>query len=260
MPPSQYWYCILSMTILYMSALCSTLFILNMTFDRFYSIIRPHKAASFNTMHKAKITVISIVTFSILFNIPHLFVTFQTGKQCVPFGKALGYISGKFYYWLSFVLNFALPFVSLLIMNSFIIHTLRQRTQLIQKQDPISEGPSRKGHDVPITKIKNSELQIYVILILVTFAFLILTTPPYALFLFMMFVDYQKSAQSFVGFYLFYSVGQKAYYTDYGINFYLYVISGKKFRADLLRLFKYKPKSESSLANLLSVYTVTATT
>ena len=209
MPPSQYWYCTLTMTILYMSTLSSTLLILNMTFGRFYSIIRPHKAASFNTLKKAKITVISIVTFSILFNIPHIFITFQTGKQCVPFGKAMGYVSGKFYYWLSFVLNFALPFVSLLLMNSFIIHTLRQRTLFIQKQEPRSEGQG--GYEGQTTKIKNSEMQVYMILILVTFAFLILTTPPYALFLFMMFVDYQKSAQSYSGFYLFYSVGQKAY-------------------------------------------------
>ena len=48
---------------------------------------------------------------------------------------------GLFYYWLSFVIQFALPFISLLIMNSVIIHTLRNRTILKkQGQTHISEG------------------------------------------------------------------------------------------------------------------------
>ena len=34
-------------------------------------------------------------------------------------------------------------------------------------------------------------------------------------------------------FYLVNSIGHKALYTNYGINFFLYVISGKKFRSDL---------------------------
>ena len=70
-PPNQYWYCTLAITILFSSFLCSTLLILSMTFDRFYSIIMPHKAASFNTVKRAKMTILCIVLFSIVYNIPH---------------------------------------------------------------------------------------------------------------------------------------------------------------------------------------------
>ena len=40
-----------------------------------------------------------------------------------------------------------------------------------------------------------------------------------------------------LGFYLYYNVAQKLHYTNHGINFFLYVISGQKFRNDLVRLF-----------------------
>ena len=79
LPLNHYWSCRLAVTSSFMSSLCSILFLLNMTFDRFYSIIKPHKAASFNTLKRAKITIVSIVIFSILYNIPHLFITSNQG-------------------------------------------------------------------------------------------------------------------------------------------------------------------------------------
>ena len=48
-------------TVLFVSTHSSTFFIISLTFERFYSIIRPHKAASFNTIRRAKIIIICIV-------------------------------------------------------------------------------------------------------------------------------------------------------------------------------------------------------
>ena len=55
---NPFWYCTGGTTVNWISNMCSTLFILNMTFDRLYSIIRPHKAAAFNTVKKTKITML----------------------------------------------------------------------------------------------------------------------------------------------------------------------------------------------------------
>ena len=235
MPPNQFWFCTLVVNIFFTSAMCSTIFILSMTFDRFYSIIRPHKAASFNTVKRAKITIICIVIFGILFDIPHLFVTDWQGRACVPFGNAMETTIGLFYYWLSFVINFALPFVLLLIMNSFIIHTIWTRSNLTVTR-PEGQGQS-EGQS---SKIKNSEMQIYITLLLVTFTFLILMTPSYVFFVWTMFANYKKTAKSVAQFFIFHSITQKSYCTNYGINFFLYVISGRKFRTDLINMFKFK--------------------
>ena len=119
-------YCSTGITINWAANTCSTLCLLNMTFDLFYSIMRPHKAASFNTARRAKITVGICIVLSILYNSPHIFISsYQTG-QCVPYGTAMRWVIGQIYYWLSYAVNFVLPFILLLIMNSFIITKIRK--------------------------------------------------------------------------------------------------------------------------------------
>ena len=254
MPPSQYFYCTRSLAILHMSGLCSTLFILSMTFERFYSIIRPHKSASFNTVKRARTTIVCIVIFSILINVPHLYITENKGKSCVPFGRSMQTLQGQIYYWFSVVLNFVAPLIFLLSMNSVIIHTLRKRVMTMVMR---SGGNKRQGQNKDnCTKLKSSENQMYVLLLLVSFAFFIFTIPPYSLLLYINSVDYRKSPALLAGFYLFHSISQKATYTNYGINFYLYIISGHKFRTDVLNLFKCKKKQEIDLCtSIVSIST-----
>ena len=231
MPPDHTWSCRVTTTLGFISALSSVLFILSMTFDRFYSIIKPHKAASFNTVERAKISIICIVIFSVLYNIPHLFVTSNRDNICLPYGSASGPI-GRFYYWMSFVIHFAFPFVFLLIMNSVIIHAISKSFKIKGRE---TTGEHGQGQSKGLGK--TSETHVYATLLLVTFAFLICTTPAYVFFVFAMFYDYSESAQRFAGFHLFYNVAQKLQYTNYGINFFLYVMSGGKFRTDLMKLF-----------------------
>ena len=263
MPPDQYWYCTLSITVLWTSSFCSTLFILSMTFDRFYSIIRPHKAASFNTVKRAKITITCIICLSILYHVPHLFITAQDGRRCIPLGKAVGTTVGRVYYWSAFVVLFAIPFVCLLIMNSFIIHTIRNRSKFhlsMSASQGQGEGQNQGHNEGRTSKIKSSEMQIYIILLLVTFAFLVLMTPGYVLFVYVMLVDYRRTPQSFAGYIFIHSFSQKTFYTNYGINFFLYVISGKKFRSDLVWLFRKKsaPSSDQPSNASNTIMTVAA--
>ena len=179
--PNQFTFCTLQITLNLTSNMCSTLFILNMTFDRFYGIIRPHKAASFNTLRKAKIIIICSIIFSIAYNTPHIFISSEQGGQCVPYGKAMNAMAGRVYYWLSYVTNFVLPFILLLIMNSFIIHTIRNRTKLnLSRSNNQGQG---------------NDKQIFAILLLVTFGFLILVTPVYIFFLYTHLVDYEENSQ-----------------------------------------------------------------
>ena len=52
---------------------------------------------------------------------------------------------------------------------------------------------------------------------------------------------------------LLYQVGQKAFYTNHGINFFLYVISGQKFRTDLRNMFMSKNDRLKSNFNISSI-------
>ena len=150
---------------------------------------------------------------------------------------------GQVYYWLSFIVNFALPFTLILIMNSVIIHKITKRSGSLLLESNFKRGERQSS------KLNDNERQIFAIL--VTLAFLILTTPGYVLFLCVMIMNFFSSPQRFTGNYLFYSVAQKLQVTNNGINFLLYVISGRKFRTDLLAIFKFrKGSNEVSVSNL----------
>ena len=232
-PPNQLWFCKVSITIMSASSLCSTLFILSMTFERFYSIIRPHKAASFNTVRRAIVTIVCIVFISVIYRIPHLFMMSFSGRTCLSHVKGRNYIFGQMYYWTDNIAIFVIPLTLLLVMNSIIIHTLCKRSRLFQKGN---QGQSRADGQPP--KMKNTEKQIIAMLLLVTFGYLILVTPGYLMLFYTMFVDFTKSPKTYAEFTLVSSIGQKMFYTNFGINFYLYVISGQKFRKDLMSLYR----------------------
>ena len=233
-PPSQYWYCTLIITVLATSVHCGTYLLVAMTFDRFYSIVRPHKAAAFNTIRRTKIIIFIVIASSIVCNIPHLFNSDHQGWQCIPHGEANTNVYGQMYYWFSLLIQFVIPFISLLNMNSVIIHKLRTRS--IRKQ---SETDSRTSGSSDISSRKMSDTQIFIMLLIVTFWFLVLFTPAYTLFLYAILVDFQASPQAFAKYYLFYHIAQKLSFSNHGVNFLFYVISGEKFRTDLKNLILF---------------------
>ena len=236
-PPDPLTFCAVSITVWSVSNNTSTYLIVTMTFERFYSIIRPHKAASFNTVKKAKIVITSIIIIFVLYSLPLLFMTSPEGNLCYPYTKGMGYLAAKMYYWADQLFGFVFPFVALLIMNSVIIHTLRKRSKiLLTKSDKQGEGQvQNQGHS---SKMKNSDKQTVAMLLLVTFGFLILMTLVHVISFYSEFVDFTSSPKSYAEFYLFMNIAKETFCTNSAINFYLYVISGQKFRSDLLKLFK----------------------
>ena len=94
-------------------------------------------------------------------------------------------------------------------MNVVIIHTLRKRSMSdIVKSE--SQGQVKGHNEGQSSKTKNSENQIFITLLLITFAYLIFTTPGYMMFLYSNIVDVERSAYTLAGWHLFFSVGQKA--------------------------------------------------
>ena len=127
-------------------------------------------------------------------------------------------------------------------MNSVIIHTIRKSFNIKGKRTGNGEG---QGQGQSEGQSKNSEMQVYAMLLLVTFSFLILTTPAYAYYLYVNFFDYTKTVYRYAGFHLLGHASQKALQTNYAVNFFLYVISGQKFRGDLIKLFKCNNRTVS---------------
>ena len=228
MKPDQKRYCTILIFIASVVQTWSTYFVVFMTFKRFYSIIRPHKAASVNTVKRAKITIACIVTYSFMGSVPHFFITENDERICMSAYSNIPRI--LFYLW-STASTFIIPFISLLTMNCVIIYTLRQRSKhsLASAQ---GQGQTQGQGNAD----KHFERQIYVMLLLLTFGFLVLTTPVYIVNFWLTFY-FQPTPKTFATSYLLFTISEKTFFTNNRINFFLYVMSGQKFWTDLKKLF-----------------------
>ena len=241
MPPNQHWYCTLFFIFVLSCVQCSTYLIVAMSFERFYSIIRPLNVSSYNTAKRAKITIACIVIFTFLYYSPHWFITSNHQTMCISNKYLSVNVYGKLYYWLSESISFILPFLMLLVMNSVIIHTLRQRSKLnLMESEDQGQTEYRSN--------RNSEKQIYRMLILVTFGYLMLSLP--GKFVIFYLNIYRENTPQFIArFHLIGQLAAKIYYTNHGVNFFFYVLSGKKFRTDLKNLFVQKHKANTITDN-----------
>ena len=240
-PQHQRWYCACQVFFTYSACLCSNYLLIAMTFERFYSITIPLKAASFNTVKRARIIIVGIFVFGCSYCIPFWTIAGNTGRTCIPNLYASDNVLAELYSWLIEGFIFLFPFVSLLTMNSIIIHTLRKRSRL-----SFSESTGQGQSEGQTLKIKQSEKQICAMLLLVTFAFLILTIPARALVFYRTFSG-KDTGYYLAGLYLFHQVATKSNVTNHGINFFLYAMSGKKFRTDLRNLFFSKDSNNNTI-------------
>ena len=102
----------------------------------------------------------------------------------------------------------------------------------------MSDNQGQGQSEAHMSKMKLSNRQTFTMLLLVTFAFLILSIPTNVIIYIDQTTDFTTSAKDIALIYMLHSTGEKCYYTNFGINFYLYVISGREFRSDLVNLFK----------------------
>ena len=228
-------------------SMIGSLIIVAMTFDKFFAIRYPHKSASFNTPTRAKIVVIIIVLFSVLFNLPQFYVTMLIDGICIPYAR--DGIWNQIFMFVSFAFNAAGIFGALIIMNGFIISAVFDRKKLLQNM-----GDGDKLSSSEAKHQRSTERQITIMLLLVSFLYFILIGPGFIHFVYFLIVPPEHDPLTYANFILSYNTCQKLFFTNNSINFFLYCISGQKFRNDLLSLFRRNTKiskdgSDSSDSN-----------
>ena len=132
------------------------------------------------------------------------------------------------------------PLTSLIVMNSTIVHEVRKSQKrfrifgsdkVLEKQNSAGQGRQRPR--------KGVENQLTLVLLLVTTLFLVLLIPTYVRFLYFAFVN-RDTPERHATAVLFLHLSTRLYFTNCGINFSLYCISGKKFRRDLKNLLSFE--------------------
>ena len=198
--------------------------VLAMTLDKYIAIKWPHKAATYSTPRTArKIAMVLYVCLGI-YNIPHLFISSAVGDQCFAYG--ISNVMSRVYSWFSFVLIGLIPFTVLIHMNFVIVKTVRNSRKMFRAND------TNTGMQTRQRKMKSAENQVTIMLLLVTTLFFILIFPTYFRFIYLL-VAKRDTPVQYATSMIIYQISYKLYATNSGINFFLYCISGQKFRNDL---------------------------
>ena len=239
----------------------STFQILVMTIDKYIAIKWPHKAATNSTAKKAKIIVVVVFCCAVIYNIPNLFASKLIRVLC--YGYTAGGFITKVYSWFSFVLNGIIPFGLLIYMNFVIIKTIRRSRKMFLNNDTTTGTKHIQtvsaGLELRQSTMKNAENQLTIMLLLVTTLFLILLLPTNVRFVYLTFVKPDTPSKYALSTFLM-QITYKLYTTNSGINFFLYCISGQKFRNDLKEILCFsrnsqtlKRMSQRSLTDITSV-------
>ena len=205
----------------------STFQVLAMTVDKYIAIKWPHRAAAYSTPRRAKMIAVNLSASAIVYNSPHLYLTHVVDGQCLAYGTR-GLLS-QIYSWCSFVLNAIIPFTSLIYMNVVIVKAVRNSRKMFGGQ---INAATDQRLETRQKSMKSAENQQTIMQLSVTTLFLILLCPTYIRFIYLSFAE-RDTPYQYASSMLIYQISLKLYCTNSGINFFLYCISGRKFRKDL---------------------------
>ena len=131
-------------------------------------------------------------------------------------------------------------------MNCVIVHTVRKSREMFTNRD------TNQGMDSRQKTMKSADNQLTIMLLLVTLLFSILLIPTYIRFIYLTFVTSDTPAK-FARSVLLFQITYKLYVTNNGINFFLYCISGRKFRNDLKEILCCGRKSSHTTTETKSM-------
>ena len=145
--------------------------------------------------------------------------------------------------WASLCLNSVVPFSILLIINILIILEMKRHSKMLARHGTGTDGSSAKASQ----KQKTRDQQITIMLLVVTFALLLLTIPQYLRYVVYKVIDAPSSPSDVASFILLYHITNKLIFTNSAVNFFLYSLSGSKFRSETLRLLMCAQKPWNKL-------------
>ncbi len=190
-----------------------------MTLDKVIAVQVPHKSKTLCTVKRAKILSVVNLLISAVFNLPFLFVSEQldNAQSCIRLGKKGWYVTA--YSFLYLVVNPMIPFVLLFLMNVVIIKTVWKSAGF------------RNGQ----TDSANYQITVMLVLVSITFIFLLL---PFQIgSLYESIVQRPKTPKAHATYMLIFYVTFHVANLNYGVNFFLYLLSGSRFRKDFVSLF-----------------------
>ena len=148
-----------------------------------------------------------------------MFTDISEIKTCNKYVSEGWYVTG--YLYVSMIIQPVVPFVLITVMNSVILYTICKR-----KNTKLGQSISQK-----------IDSQLTAMFLLISIAYLVLTFPFEVRKIYSYYTGYGETPQEYAVGYFFLIITFELIMMNNGMNFFLYLMSGAKFRKDLKFLF-----------------------
>lgn len=223
--------------------------------ERFLAVFLPHRHRLLKTPSRAAMVVGAILAFQFCFNFPVWFIWGEQDKVIdnttitIPCGftssDAETYWT-SIHHYLAISVYCIIPFVTMLTLNTLIICKLRQVNKLAARNSSKSRAKSRNTKTSSMTTM----------LLCVTFYFIMITAPSFIFTLVQedMFNNSVITKEKYAKMELVDAVLTIMLYINHSINFFLYCLTGRRFRMELRALLvswlvKFRIISRTSAKN-----------
>ena len=229
--------CKLLMFLVYVSGVLSAWTLVAMTVQRAVSVLWPHRANVLCTAGKSIVIVVSMVLFIIAIHGHILYgfsiETFKGRKECFASIGYESFLSG-IWSWVDMLIFSLIPWLCLGTSNSLLVWKLKVSV----REAEVSLGSDQADR---INDRKKKATSITVTLVAVSTAFLILTFPMsfVQILNFIMWMNGTlNTGPPSVALYYTQQISFPLWYANSCINFYLYCLTGAKFRRDAKQILR----------------------
>ncbi|KAH3839742.1 FMRFamide receptor-like [Dreissena polymorpha] len=232
--------------IFFLFVVCSIWFTVGVTVDRYIQVCWINKAKEMCSEKRAWIGLGLITLLCFFVNTPH-FATYEPvpdvernasdiGFRFTEYGSSTGSINYEF--WIHCMILVLVPWATIFTLNMLII----QRVTSINRQMDAKRGSSGKE------KARKSEAQLTRLLLMVTFTFLVLIAFQCITQCFFMLKsgDHVVVSKAF-------SIAKLGIVINSSINFFLYCLSGKRFRKELRSVVCSRFQGDFSVSTSVSM-------
>ena len=228
------WSCKVITMVGYTMSVYSVWLLIAVTVERYIVIVHSLHAATMCTRSRAIKVIMGIFILVLTLHV-HFLVTihlrdFPTQGMLCTSKLDYEFFVINMWPWIDAILYSLLPFVVIILLNSLIIHKVIHAQR---NRQTISTSKSAQSDN------RESSTKLTVLLLTISFTFLITTLPMNAMIIAIAIKgSYASSYEEASKFRLGQTISTLLMYTNHGINFYLYLLTGQKFRQELVAMFR----------------------
>ncbi|XP_052777576.1 neuromedin-U receptor 2-like [Mya arenaria] len=237
----------------YASVQFSSWILVGVTCERLISVVWPHRVRLGCTPRAAIVTIFALLIPILGLN-AHMFYGHGNSSlvprdgPCEPLYIGYSKFWDKYWPWIDFAVAYAVPFLFLAVSNTVIIYKMHKTHRQRRRISSVGKhGVDNSARDKKLVTI---------VLVILTVSFFICLTPVQIFFIYQPYwrervfeeyfcQDWKRFAEETGKFQLVFAIVNLLSYINAGFNFFLYVISGSKFRHEVKALFMCTPSGDA---------------